>query len=90
MRGLLPKAVLSRDKTPVCRDPEAIALLKYGLPALSRDGPILRYIDLAKVPNIPPGENMIYSLINVFVLDYWLKSRQEVERPITLRDSDGT
>ena len=54
MKGHLPKAILSRDKAPLRQDPEALAVLKYGLPALSRGGPILRYIDLGKVPKTPP------------------------------------
>jgi asparagine synthase (glutamine-hydrolysing) len=73
MRGVLPTEVLSRDKASV-RSPETALLQRYGLPPLSRDGPILRYIDHTKVPATLPLEKPMDSLVNVFVLDYWLRS----------------
>ena len=59
MRGCLPKEVLSRDKAPLCGSPVARMLQKYGLPQLSLDGPILRYIDHTKLPKILPDEPVI-------------------------------
>ena len=77
MRGILPKEVLSRDKSPLSRSPRAMMLQKYGLPSLSLDGPILRYIDHTKLPTTPPDESTIRQLINVYVLDSWLKSNPQ-------------
>jgi asparagine synthase (glutamine-hydrolysing) len=76
MRGCLPKEVLSRDKAPLVGNPVARMLQKYGLPQLSLDGPILRYIDHTKLPKILPDEPVIrpLPLIRVYVLDSWLKS----------------
>jgi asparagine synthase (glutamine-hydrolysing) len=73
MEGILPTEVLSRDKAGV-RNPEGPLLEKYGLPPLSRDGPILRYIDHTKVPTTWPHAKTTELLVNVFVLDYWLRS----------------
>jgi asparagine synthase (glutamine-hydrolysing) len=75
MQGRLPKEVLSRDKSPLCGNPVARMLQKYGLPQLSLDGPILRYIDHTKLPKILPDESVIRPLIRVYVLDSWLKSK---------------
>jgi len=74
MRGLLPNEVLSRDKASVGNF-EAALLGKYGFPPLSRVGPILHYIDRTKVPATLPLEKATDLLVNVFVLDDWLRSR---------------
>jgi asparagine synthase (glutamine-hydrolysing) len=93
MRGLLPNEVLSRDKAPLRRDPEAVLLQKHGLPPLPLDGPILRYIDPTKVPKTPPNEKKIFSLLNAYALDYWLKSRhgeEHLSRPRSSRPAAVT
>jgi asparagine synthase (glutamine-hydrolysing) len=74
MRDVLPTEVLSRDKAPLCSDPVTRTLQKFGLPQLSLDGPILRYIEPSKLPKILPNEPVI-RLINVYVLASWLNSR---------------
>jgi hypothetical protein len=49
-------------------------LQKYGLPQLSLDGPILRYIDHTKLPKTLPDGPVMRPLMRVYVLDSWLKS----------------
>ena len=73
MRGCLPQEILSRDKATLRAIPVAIMLQKYGLPPLSRDGAILRYIDHRKLPKVLPDE--VRPLLRVYVLDLWLKSK---------------
>jgi asparagine synthase (glutamine-hydrolysing) len=75
MRGCLPKEVLCRDKAPLSADPLERILQKYGLPRLSLDGAILRYIDQKKLPNSVPDRALIRPLLRVYVLDSWLKSK---------------
>jgi asparagine synthase (glutamine-hydrolysing) len=82
MRGYLPKEVLSRDKVPLRSNPLAKVLKKHGLPQRPLDGPILHYIDHAKVPRKLPDDSVIRSLIRVYVLDSWLKANA---RRVTLQ-----
>jgi asparagine synthase (glutamine-hydrolysing) len=72
MRGVLPPEVLSRNKSPLCGNPQAIMLQKCGLPQLSLEGSILHYIDNTKVPTTPTHESVMY----VYVLASWLKSNR--------------
>jgi asparagine synthase (glutamine-hydrolysing) len=81
MRDFLPKEVIYRAKAPLPRDPEAIMLQKYGLPCLSRDGLIHRYIDHTKIPTEPPNMQLRHPLLNVYVLDHWLKLHQTASDP---------
>jgi asparagine synthase (glutamine-hydrolysing) len=76
MGSSLPRNILSRDKAPLRRNPETLMLQKYGFPPLSRHGPISRYIEYCEVPKTPPAEPTAHPLINVYVLDSWLKSRR--------------
>jgi asparagine synthase (glutamine-hydrolysing) len=76
MRGLLPEQVLSRQKTPLFRNPMAILIEEHGLPKSALDGPILRYIDRAKIPNKLPNDSVVPPLIRVYVLNAWLNSRR--------------
>jgi len=77
MRGVLPQEVLSRRKSPLCRSPHAMMLHKCGLPHLSLEGSILRYIDNTKVPTTLAHENLDHrSVMQVYVLASWLKSNR--------------
>jgi asparagine synthase (glutamine-hydrolysing) len=90
MRDCLPKEVISRDKAPLSGNPLARTLRKYGLPQLSLDGPIRRYVDSNKLPKTLPDERAIRPLVRVYVLDSWLKSklrRSSVERGSDIRQS---
>ena len=88
MRGLLPNEVLSRDKASVGNF-EAALLGKYGFPPLSRVGPILHYIDRTKVPATLPLEKATDLLVNVFVLDDWLRSRHARRTSYEVALEDG-
>jgi asparagine synthase (glutamine-hydrolysing) len=76
MRGVLPDEVLRRDKAPLASDPQAIMLRKHGLPPLPQTGSISTYVDVSKVPAKLPAQPLMHPLLNVFVLDYWLRSRR--------------
>jgi asparagine synthase (glutamine-hydrolysing) len=80
MRGWLPKEVLCRDKAPLAADPLARMLRKYGLPRLSLDGGILRYVDQKELPKSVPDQILIRPLLRVYVLDSWLKSHTKISR----------
>jgi asparagine synthase (glutamine-hydrolysing) len=89
MRDSLPREVLSRDKAPLSGNPEAKMLQRYGLPRLSLRGPILCYIDPAKLPERLPHATVLRALIRVYALDSWLKSKartfQSGDRPESMR-----
>jgi asparagine synthase (glutamine-hydrolysing) len=90
MQGILPDEVLHRDKSPLARDPEAISIQKYGLPRLSRQGAISRYIDPAKVSRTISTDEAIHPLINVYVLDSWLQSHERRASKIAAPCRRGT
>jgi hypothetical protein len=80
MKGILPDEILRRDKAPLAGDPQVIMLKKHGLPPLSRNSLISRYVDQSKIPDALTGEGAMYPLVNVYILDHWLKCARQGAR----------
>jgi len=71
MRGRLPDEVLARKKMP-----NAVTLpFGGGLPALSRNGALDRYVDVSMVPGGNLSDRLQARVLAVQVLDHWLARR---------------
>lgn len=72
MRGRLPDEVLARSKVPH----ESTLPFGDGLPALSRDGCLDRYVDVSMVSAGNWSGRLRSNALAVHVLDHWLKRRR--------------
>jgi asparagine synthase (glutamine-hydrolysing) len=77
MRGILPDELIRRDKTPLVDRPVAVAMRKYPLPQLNRNGPIWRYLDANKMRDFESGKINSDQLLKIHVLDNWLSGRRK-------------
>ena len=75
MKGILPEAVLSRDKTPLADDPVVKMLQKYPLRDVSLCQRVREFVNEAKVPSKPSSALEIHELIKVRALNFWLQNR---------------
>jgi asparagine synthase (glutamine-hydrolysing) len=71
MRGLLPREILERRKTPLAASPAA-PVATHGLPPLARDPRLEGFVDLEKLPDAAGAGPLLDRLIAVHALDYWL------------------
>jgi len=75
MTGILPKAVLSRPKTPVLKDVWGERMFEYGMPPALPAPFLERYVDLARVRETPlPGADSFWKDFRVRSLGYWLRN----------------
>lgn len=73
MRGRLPDEILARRKTPHDRT----LPFGSGLPGLSRDGSLDRYVDVSVLSaGTWPGHRLRGRVLAVHVLDHWLATRR--------------
>lgn len=75
MRDRLPRVVLERRKAPLAQSPLVEPLRRHGLPDLSPDGPLARYVDVRQVPvaaACPVSD--LNRLLAVHALDHWLSA----------------
>jgi asparagine synthase (glutamine-hydrolysing) len=80
MQGWLPTEILCRDKTPIPRDYVAAMVQKYGLPQISKESPVSRFVDLARLPTVGGERFVSRAVIRAYVLDAWLRSNAERSR----------
>jgi asparagine synthase (glutamine-hydrolysing) len=74
MRGRLPDAVLAREKAPLAEMPFAEPIRIHGLPELSSDDWLGPYVDVRRLPKVPPAGLALERLLAVHALDHWLGS----------------
>jgi hypothetical protein len=76
MKGLLPREVLARDKSPLIEDPIINMAQKYPLfPDVSLCTEMQEFVDVRKIPARPHDIYQTSGLIRVHVMDHWLKNR---------------
>jgi asparagine synthase (glutamine-hydrolysing) len=75
MRGVLPEPILARRKTPLAESPRVQPIRTHGLPGLSRNDRLSRYVDVRALPLEPPPDPGLDRLIAVHALDHWLTQR---------------
>ena len=75
MRDRLPRAVLERRKAPLAQSPLVEPLRRHGLPGLSPDGQLARFVDVRRVPAAADcPANDLGRLLAVHTLDRWLST----------------
>ncbi len=75
MRGRLPDAILSREKTPLAVDPLAIVARTMSPPPLSESAALSHYVDVARLPADAAAAPGIDPLAKVRILNAWLEGR---------------
>lgn len=75
MRGLLPPAVLARDKTPLSTEPALAGTRRLGLPVLEPTPELAAYVDVARVPRASASSLPAFRADMVaFGFAYWLRN----------------
>ncbi len=78
MKGLLPREVLARDKSPLVEDPIINLAQKYPLfPDVSLCKEMQELVNVRKIPTRPRDADQTSGLIRVHVMDQWLKNRDD-------------
>jgi asparagine synthase (glutamine-hydrolysing) len=77
MRGRLPPKVLARRKTPLDCYPEVAAIREVGLPILSEDHRIARYVDPRFLPDRSASDPDLATSLNAHALDHWLTRQRQ-------------
>jgi asparagine synthase (glutamine-hydrolysing) len=73
MRGHLPPEILGRKKTPLAGSPLINPVRQHGLPALSRDHRLSRYVAYEALPTGEHTEERgLWQVLSVHALDHWL------------------
>jgi hypothetical protein len=75
MRDRLPRAVLERRKAPLAQSPLVDPLRRHGLPGLSPNGQLARFVDVRRLPaaaDCPASD--LGRLLAVHTFDRWLSS----------------
>lgn len=77
MSGRLPREILTRTKSPLSKSPLFEALKKHGLPTISANDRLSRYVDEKRLPGamtgVMPAQAEAELRLNVDALNHWLK-----------------
>jgi asparagine synthase (glutamine-hydrolysing) len=73
MRGLLPRAVLRRRKTPLTGSPDLARVLASGFPRLVPSPNLSRYVNPSKIPSAPRSTLELRVALRPLGLNYWLQ-----------------
>ena len=76
MQGILPEAVLSREKSPLVEDPIVRMLQRHPFSKLALCKSALDLIDDSKLPIDPQSARDTHDLLKIRILDFWLRTNQ--------------